>query len=445
MPKYLSIQDEVAFREHNKAKDRHTLGQVHDAFTNNGKMFKNDDSGDITEFSLKDLVTQQDLTRFIPQSVEIVVREALEPNLFIVNRLFQSVNIPRGSRIQIGAIGAMEAGRVGQGGEYPERFVDLDGGDMIALSTDKYGLKISMTQEVIEDNLFDVVGVWLRAAGRALARHKERQGAKLINEMGYDVFDNINPTNSYIGSTTGRDISGTPNGTLTVNDTFGMYAYLLHRGFTPDVLLMHPLAWKTFMTDTEMREVVLNGSTVSSYKLPNGDPAAAWGTSHGKLGLRTTATGRETTSGNNVKGGNAFEQTLNPLGATFNIAPRYLPTPLEVIVTHYVPFRYGTRSGAAANETTKGSMTNVIMVDSDNCAILGQEKDVTMDTWTDPERDIENMKLKEIWGMGILEQGKAIAVARNISTERNYNFENVNQQTLSEHTQDSGILTGPTL
>lgn len=439
-----NIKDDVACNNFSDAKDRILFDNVYSAFTNHGLSI-DAETGEAKHFELRDLVTTQDLTRFIPQTVEVVIREALEPNLFITDRLFQQVDIPRGSRIQIGAIGAMEAGKVGQGGEYPQKFVDLDGGDMVALTTDKHGVKISLTQEVLDENLFDVVGIWLRAAGRALARHKERESAKLINEMGYDVFDNINPSNSYVGVTTGRDITGTANGSVTVNDIFEAYTYLLHRGFTPNVLVMHPLAWKTFMTDTEMREVVLANATVASYQQPQGNFAQNWGTSHGKLGLRTTATGNTATAGNTIKGGSAWTQTLNPLGSTFNIAPRYLPTPLEVIVTHYVPYRYGTRSAGTANEMTKSGLSNVIMIDSNNCGIIGQSMPVQMDRWTDPERDIENIKIKEAWGLAILEQGKAIGVLRNVTTDRNYNFENSNSQTLSEIPRDSGVVSGTSL
>jgi len=424
------IRDEVAVRSFPKAEDRSVFFNVYDAMTNRGIM--TDKEGAITKFELRDLISTQDLTRFIPQVVETVVREALEPNLFIVDRLFQPITIERGSRVQIGAIGAMEAGRVGQGGEYPERFVDLDGGDMVAITTDKHGLKISLTEEVLKENLFDVVGIWLRAAGRALARHRERTAAKLINEMGYDVFDNITPANSWCGTSTGRDISGTKNGSLTVNDVFEAYAYLLHRGFSPDVLLMHPMAWKTFMCDTEMREVVLAGATVASYRNPSGSSAQNWGTSHGGYGLRTTATGNAALDGNKTKGGSAWTQTLNPIGATFQIAPSYLPSPIEVIVTQYVPFRYGSNvDGGVPNESTAGAITNLIMADSSNCGVIGHSMPVTMERWSDPERDIENMKLKEAWGLAPLEQGKGIAVLRNISIARNYNFDNVNSVALA--------------
>jgi hypothetical protein len=433
---YMNIRDEVALDAFPKKEERVKFYNVYDAFTNRGRLADKD--GNVQKFELKDLVTKEDLARFVPTTIETVVREAIEPNLFIVDKLFKSITIERGTRVQIGALGTLEAGRVGQAGEYPERTFDLDGGDMVAITTDKYGLKISLTEEVLNENAWDIVNVWLRAAGKALARLKERNAAKLINEMGFDVFDNVNPTNSYSGVTTGRDITGAANGSLTANDVFDLYAYMLNRGFSPDTILMHPLAWKTFMCDTEMREVVLNGATIASVRSPNGSAGQAWGTTHNGYGLRTTATGTGTSSGNTVKGPSAWTQTLNPIGATFNIAPSYLPTPLEVIVTQHVPFAYGS-FGYERIDT--GARTNVIMVDSDNCGVIGQSMAVTTDQWTDPERDIQNIKLREAYGMQLLEQGKGVAIARNIAVSRNYNFENQNSVTLSNIPANSGVLS----
>jgi hypothetical protein len=94
---------------------------------------------------------------------------------------------------------------------------------------------------------------------------------------------------------------------------------------------------------------------------------------------------------------------------------------------------------------TRSGLSNIIMVDSNNCGIIGQSYPVTMDRWTDPERDIENIKIREGWGLAILEQGKAVAVARNITTDRNYNFENSNAQTLSELDRDAITVSGVTL
>jgi hypothetical protein len=43
------------------------------------------------------------------------------------------------------------------------------------------------------------------------------------------------------------------------------------------------------------------------------------------------------------------------------------------------------------------------------------------------------MKIRERWGMQLLEQGKGVAIARNVVIARNYVFENTNSVTLLEH------------
>jgi hypothetical protein len=75
--------------------------------------------------------------------------------------------------------------------------------------------------------------------------------------------------------------------------------------------------------------------------------------------------------------------------------------------------------------------TDIMMADSSRAGILITKEGVSLDQWNDPERDIRAMKIKERWGMALFEQGKGIAVARNITIDRNYSFENVNQVTLS--------------
>lgn len=420
-----------------KLQDKVKFEQYYQAFTNNG-VFESKDAERVTE--IRDLLTTPDATRFIPQVVQTIIREALEPNLVIVPNLFQEVRIERGQQIQLGALGAMVAGEIPEGGEYPETMFDVsDQGDMIAFTTSKHGLMIRVTEEVITDNQWDVMGLWLRAAGKALARHKEQYAMRLLDTMGVTIFDNTTPANGQLGTTTGRGIDGAQNGSMSTNDIFDMYAYLLHRGFTPDMLIMHPLAWRVFMCDPEMREIVLKGATLTSRRLPQGNSAAAWGTGFTGKGLRTTATGTETltaaAAGNVEKiGASTWLQTLNGLAATFSIAPRYLPTPLTVLVTPYVSYTAPVYNASA----TKGK-TSIVMTDSSNCGLLVTRQPVQNSEFTDPLRDIRALKVNERYGFGLLEQGKSVAVANNISIVKNYVFENVNSVTLSELTTDAAV------
>lgn len=419
-------------------QDKLIYDQFRSAFTNNGLFVNKDNQNTTIEF--KDLLTSPDATRFIPQVVQTIIREALEPALVVVPNLFQEVRIERGQQIQLGALGAMIAGEIAEGGEYPEVMFDVsDHGDMIAFTTSKHGLMIRLTEEVVQDSQWDVVGLWLRAAGKALARHKELYATRLLNTMGTTIFDNTTPGNGQLGTTTGRGIDGVQNGSMSTNDIFDMYAWLLHRGFTPDMLLMHPLAWRVFMCDAEMREIVLKGATIVSRKLPQGSYAQAWGTGFNGKGLRTTATGDNDltapTSGPVEKiGASAWVQTLNGLAATFNIAPRYLPTPLTVLVTPFIAY-----TAPVYNSSASKGKTSIIMTDSDNCGLLITKQPIQNSEFTDPLRDIRALKVNERYGFGLLEQGKSVAIANNISIVRNYVFENVNSVTLSELTTDAQV------
>lgn len=372
---------------------------------------------------MQDLFSTKDLTRFIETSITRVIRESIEPELLVVPNLFQEVRYDSAGRsVELGSLGAFHAATVPEGSEYPEVEFNYGDGDMVMVGIEKHGLKMRVTEEVIKDNLFDVFGLFLRMAGKAMARHKEEYAIKLVSDMGYDIYDNDSPSTSQLGvATTGRGIDGAKNNTMTVNDLFEMYAWMVMRGFTPDTILLNPLAWKMFMTDAEAREIVFKGATLVSNRMPNGSYAAGFGTTHGGLGLRTTATGVNLNDPNKVAGNNPFVTTLNPLGASFNIPPRYLPTPMRVLVSPHVPY----------NPTGAKPKADVIMADSSRCGILLTKEGVSLDQWTDPERDIEAMKIKERWGMALFEQGKGVGVARNITIDRNYVFDNVNQQTLS--------------
>lgn len=426
MKDVMTLQDKVKF------------DQYYSAFTNNG-VFTNKDKN-LQQTELSDLLTTPDATRFIPQVVQTIIREALEPALVIVPNLFQEVKIEKGQSIQLGALGAMHAAEIAEGGEYPEIMFDVsDKGDMISFATSKHGLMIRVTEEVVQENQWDVLGLWLRAAGKALARHKELYAMRLLNTMGVTIFDNTTPANGQLGTTTGRGIDGAQNGSMSTNDIFDMYAYLLHRGFTPDTLLMHPLAWRVFMCDAEMREIVLKGATLTSRRMPSGSYAKAWGTGFAGKGIRTTATGDEdltapTTGSVEKIGSSAWVQTLNGLAATFNIAPNYLPTPLTVLVTPYISYTAPVYNSSA----TKGK-TSLVMTDSSNCGLLITKQGVQNSEFTDPLRDIRCLKVNERYGFGLLEQGKSVAVADNISIVRNYVFENTNSVTLSELTTDQAV------
>jgi hypothetical protein len=54
------------------------------------------------------------------------------------------------------------------------------------------------------------------------------------------------------------------------------------------------------------------------------------------------------------------------------------------------------------------------MFDSTELGALIVDEEVTTEEWLDPARDIRKIKLRERYGIGIFNEGQAIAVAKNV-------------------------------
>ena len=442
------------------SKQAHAQKLIYDIFTNNGvvgvetedrdKLSLQFDFNDVFKIDsvmktegldeFKDVFFTEDLTRFIGTTVTSIVQEAVEPELLVVPNLFKSIAYEGpGRTVEIGGVGALHAAEVPEGQEYPEADFSYGDGYIIQLGIAKHGLKLRITQEVIDDNLFDVFGMWLQMAGRALARHKEEYGIMLLNDMGITVADNGQANDdTELGHMSGRDIAGNFNGTMTANDIFDMWVYGYLRGFNYDTLLMNPLAWKVFMNDDKAREIFFSNGVIASNRQPDGSGASTFGAGFGGLGYKSDPYGNDynNLAANQLAGPNPFTQNLNPLGASFNIAPKYLPSPLKIIVSPHVGYGSSTVGGKAVK------VTDIMMADSQNAGLLMTKEGISMDEWADPERDIRSMKIKERWGMALLAQGKGVAVAKNVVIADNYQFENSNTATLDAKVVDQAAISG---
>ena len=59
-------------------------------------------------------------------------------------------------------------------------------------------------------------------------------------------------------------------------------------------------------------------------------------------------------------------------------------------------------------------------MDASSVGIIAQKEALTTDNWTDPERDIRLLKCKERYGVGIIDNGRGIVVARNLAVAPTY-------------------------
>lgn len=346
--------------------------------------------------TMRDTIATPDITPWLPQVIERNVLEASEP-LLVLNSLFERIGYEAGQAIEFPAVGAVSAADIAEGESYP--LVRLqESGATVTAKVGKSGIAFEITEEAMTRSRFDLVGMHLRACARALARHKEVKAANMISSLGVVAFDNVNPTQSMFGVTTGRGFNGTANGSLTLDNLFDAFAQVMMQGFTPNTLIMHPLTFVMFMKDEVLRAVTLAGGN-----------QVWWG------GYRGNAAMTQSGSRTHVTGGQSVTSPVSPLGTSTNginefnqmltsspVLPARWAWPLRIVVSPWIPF----------NPATK--MTDIILCDGNELGLYIEEYGVKVDRWEDMAVDTTKIKLKESYCYHILNEGLGVAVLKNV-------------------------------
>ena len=311
--------------------------------------------------TVTEALTTADANILIPKVISQVVTEAAEP-LYLVSQFFQKVQLNEGRSMEFIHFGAIRAFEIGEGQEYPNQTLNLASGEIgtVDVKVKKYGLKVQITDEMISDSQWDVIGLHLKAAGRAMARKKEEVIFEEFNKHGHVVFDAAKYQPGDEGYPTGRGFNGEYNGTLSAEDIIDMAVSIMAAGFTPTDIIMHPLCWSLFA-----KNAALEGANVAAF-------------------------------GQGV----VFQDprnfnTSNALG-------------LNVIFSPFVPFDQ-------VNKTF-----DFYIVDRNNIGVILVKDEISTEQFDDPLRDIQTLKIKERYGVGILNGGLGIAVARNIKFAKTY-------------------------
>ena len=341
---------------------------------------------------LMDALGPTDIPLLMPKVVSTVVQEAVEP-IMVLSALFSQVRY-QGTQITFPSVGGMYAADIAPGQEYPAQELDMAG--YITAQIGKSGLMVRFTDEVIRYSVFDVIGLHLRAAGRALARLKEVKVAQQILATGSTSFDNSGGTALH-GKTTGRGMDLNGNNTMTIDDIFTMYADLINAGFVPNTFLVNPIGWLVFARHSTLREWAFWG-TKALYQTPEGSP--------GFIGPRGANMGPSRASGSTER--NINQQT------TYGAHPSELfPANLGMVVSPWIPYN----SGAGT--------TDIILCDRNELGVMVTDQPPTTERWDDPARDIQAIKIMERYGLAISNEGEGVTVARGVSTAKGFDWENL--------------------
>jgi hypothetical protein len=319
--------------------------------------------------TVREAFASPDAAILFPKIISRTLKEAAEPQL-LVTPLLSTVRLGKGRSLEFPAVNAIQAAEIPEGQEYPEQALAF--AKQIEGKVSKKGVKLAFTEEVITDSLWDIVGLHVRAAGRAMARLKEQIALSRFKDAATVVFDN--DSGSY-DDTTGKGFTGAANGTITWDDIVDMAAVLMAEKHIPTDFILHPLMWSVFLKDNIFHA---------------GGAASAVGTSWGYRPQSPDAA----------------------LNAT-------APMGLNVLVSPFVSFT--AKSGATA------AKSDLFLIDRNEVGTLLVKDDMTTDQFDDPSRDIRQLKMKERYDIVMLGDGEGITVAKNVSLARNYEVQLTNE------------------
>jgi len=313
--------------------------------------------------TIKEAFASSDAAILFPKIISRTLKEAAEPQL-LVTPLLSTVRLGKGRSLEFPAVNAIQAAEIPEGQEYPEQALAF--AKQIEGKVSKKGVKLAFTEEVIADSLWDIVGMHVRAAGRAMARLKEQIALSRFKDAATIVFDN--DSGSY-DDTSGRDINGALNQTIAWDNIVDMAAVLMAENHVPTDFILHPLMWSLFLKDNVFHAGGAQMNTSWGYR-----PQSKEGT------LNATA----------------------PMG-------------LNVIVSPFVSFT--AKSGATP------AKSDLFLIDRNEVGTLLVKDDMSTDQFDDPSRDIRSMKMKERYDIVMLGDGEGITVAKNVKLARNYEVE----------------------
>ena len=338
--------------------------------------------------NMRETLTTTDTMKLVPRVIEGQLREAAEPE-YLATKFMQLIHVEGGSGAVyvIPVVGELYAHEVSEGGRYNEETVDVTSmeNSTLEIRTKKIGLKVSITEEAIADSSWDILGINISKMGRAMARYKEETCFNMFSSHGWTVLDNAKRNQFPDAGTTGLGVDGLPNDTLSVEDFLDVVMGLLGNGFQATDVIMHPLTWVIFARNS----MIGNGLSYGAF---GGNNVHPWGAVQGTPGFAGLAA-----NGDGQKIIMRPEQVQNRL-----------PVPITINFSPFIKF----------DKIAK--RFDMYCLDRNNVGVMIQKEAMSLDNWTDPERDIRLLKVKERFGVGMLNNGRAVTVCKNIAVATSY-------------------------
>lgn len=317
--------------------------------------------------NVRETLTTTDSIKMIPKILEGQMRHAAEPE-YLGTKFMHQVNVEGGSNSAtyiIPVCGELIASEVTEGGRYNEDTLEMNTieNSQLEIRVKKIGLKVSITEEAVSDSSWDILGINVSKMGRAMARYQEEWIFNSFSSHGHVIFDNDLRAQMPEAGTTGLGADGEYNDTLSVEDFIDIVLALMSNGFTPSDVIMHPLVWLVFARNS----MIGNGLTWGAL---GGSGVHQWGQVQGTPGF----------------GGLSADGEGQKFILTPDQVQNRLPMPLNINFTPFVNFDKVNKK------------FDMYCLDKSEVGVIVNKEGLSTENWTDPERDLRNLKIKQRYG-----------------------------------------------
>jgi len=345
---------------------------------------------------IRDTLSRIQFPQIMNRVIELPMMEPIEP-AYTLQGLFKSINVPGvfGDQVtfQFPILGAIEAAEMGEDAETPEKEIDLTGGAMVAKFA-KIGVGFKYSSDFDRFANFDWFGMLSRACRQALARERELRAYFHISNNGDTVIDNrgrfglggVADAGS-VGSA-GTGIDGLHNGTHVLQDLFYMMTDFNEDGLFPDTIVLSPRAWLIWAQSPEMRAFAWQNGIPQLWQMPSGQRGRA--------------------EQFEVQSGLLGPSPDYPRGSSqFTTPPSYLPMSMRIVVSPFV--ESGTSNSI---EYTNAHVLDV----SAGIGYILENMPVTLTEWIDMAHDMRNIRFRERYAFGVLQESDTIRHMRYLKT-----------------------------
>ena len=214
---------------------------------------------DLPKIPITEALHSADASILFPKAISDVLLRPREPMMIGQQYLARTIQVDNVRSLEFPVMGAIRAFDMSETQEYPEQSAAF-AQHFTEVKVNKVGLRVDIAEEVIRDSMWDVLGLYIEAAGFAMMRHKEEKIFNTALDYGHVVYDNdVNDRNFW---THGMGADGKYNYTVTFDDLIDALGALVAHEYVPTDIIMHPLGWVVWAKDPVLRAQFLTGGQI---------------------------------------------------------------------------------------------------------------------------------------------------------------------------------------